>query len=89
MIKYFNVHYECLDARDDYSANGTKLHNGTIFPQWTTNEVLDDLDHDQLHAGEDFETNEQPDDGYDRIGAEGQKVIEQMMEMENIIKNSG
>src|ERR1700679_2947865 len=86
IIKYFNVRYECLDARDDYSANRNKLHNSTIFPQWTTNEVLDNLDDDQLHTGEDFETNEQADEEYDRIGAEGQKVIEQMMEMENIIK---
>ena len=52
--------------------------------------MLDDLDDDQLNSGESFENDKHVEDGhYDRIGNEGKHVIEQMMEMDNIIKNSG
>jgi hypothetical protein len=41
-MKYFNIRYECNDARDDYS---TQLKKGDgVFPQWMTSDTLDDLD---------------------------------------------
>jgi len=82
IIKYFNIRYECLDARDDYSANRKTLQNEGIFPQWATSDLL--------HSGAKFEVeNDGIDAEYDKIGEEGTKVIHQMLEMDNIIKNCG
>ena len=51
---------------------------------------MEDLDEEQLNSGENFEIDSLIiDDEYDRIGNEGEKVIEQMMEMDNIVKNCG
>jgi hypothetical protein len=90
LMKYFNVRYECLDARDDYSAMRKNTEDQGIFPQWTTNEILDDLDEDELNSGENFEDDNHISEAeYDRIGDEGRRVVEQMMEMDNIVKNCG
>ena len=48
IMKYFNVRYECLDARDDYSAR--KDESGGLSYHWATSDVLDELD--ELHADE-------------------------------------
>ena len=48
IMKYFNVRYECLDARDDYSAR--KDESGGLSYHWATSDVLDELD--ELHANE-------------------------------------
>jgi len=49
-----------------------------------------DLDDDLLHSGANFEVeNDGIDAEYDKIGEEGTKVIHQMLEMDNIIKNCG
>ncbi|KAH7905610.1 hypothetical protein BJ138DRAFT_1017478, partial [Hygrophoropsis aurantiaca] len=34
VMKYFNVRYECLDARDDYSAQMREDSNSRPFPEW-------------------------------------------------------
>ncbi|KIM84091.1 hypothetical protein PILCRDRAFT_56716, partial [Piloderma croceum F 1598] len=90
ILRYFNSRYECLDARDDYSANRDKQKGDVIFSQWSMDALLDDLDNENLIEGEDFGIDEHQVNGeYDRIGKEGEKVIEQMMEMDHIVKNSG
>src|ERR1700688_4597783 len=43
IMKYFNVRYECLDARDDYAAQMKKGDNIGIFSNW---DVYDNLDSD-------------------------------------------
>ena len=48
IMKYFNVSYECLDARDDYSAKTDESDD--ISYHWATSDVLDELD--KLHANE-------------------------------------
>ena len=61
-----------------------------IFSQWTTNEILDDLDEDELNSGENFEDdNHILEAEYDRIANERRWLVEQMMEMDNIVKNCG
>ena len=54
------------------------------------NDIIDDLDEDNLNSEENSQFDPQLLDGeYERMGNEGEKVVEQMMEMDNIIKNSG
>ena len=55
IMKYFNVRYECLDARDDYAAQMKKGDNVGIFSNWDVYDSLnsDILDHDFL-GGDDF-----------------------------------
>jgi hypothetical protein len=90
ILKYFNIRYECLDARDDYSSKRKNEQDQGIFPQWTLQDLPDDFDENLLHTGDDFElNNEDFDSEYDQIGKEGDKIIQQMLEMDNIIKNSG
>jgi len=58
IMKYFNVRYECLDARDDYSAKRVSGGSGISY-QWATADILDELDdlHDSelVTMGADFE----------------------------------
>ena len=55
IIKYLNVWYECLDARDDYAAQMNKGDNVRIFSNW---DIYDDLDFDFVDynsfKGDDF-----------------------------------
>jgi hypothetical protein len=48
IMMYFNLRYECLDARDDYSAKRDKDESGKSY-QWATSELLNELDnlHDE------------------------------------------
>jgi hypothetical protein len=54
-MKYFNVRYECLDARDDYAAQMKKGENVGIFSNWDVYDNLnsDILDHTSFE-GDDF-----------------------------------
>ena len=46
------------------------------MPQWTTEDMLDDLDDNQVNCGESFENDNHVEDGqYDRIGNEGKKSL--------------
>src|ERR1700674_2735908 len=76
IMKYFNLRYECLDARDDYSAKRDKKDGGISY-QWATANVLDDLDnlHDSELAlmGADFDPGEEYAVEEDAINALGKK----------------
>jgi hypothetical protein len=51
----FNLRYECLDARDDYSA---QLRQGAVLdgtcPQFMTSDMISHLDDDNIQNGGDF-----------------------------------
>jgi hypothetical protein len=50
------LRYECLDARDDYSAQlrkGELITDGTC-PQFITTEMVSHLDKDHIQEGADF-----------------------------------
>jgi hypothetical protein len=90
IIKYFNLRYECLDARDDYSARRKRGEKMTIFSQWSSDDVLNDLDNDLNQNGGDFEYDEhQLGNELDSIGEEGHKIIQHMMEIENVVRDAG
>jgi hypothetical protein len=62
VMKYFNVRYECLDARDDYSAKRDKEDDDKIKYQWATAETLDALDdthYAEAYSGADFDVEKQ------------------------------
>ncbi|KIM77367.1 hypothetical protein PILCRDRAFT_56408, partial [Piloderma croceum F 1598] len=84
IMKYFNLRYECLDARDDYSAKRDKNDNGISY-QWATADVLDDLDdlHDSEIAlmGADFDPGKEYDVEEDAINALGKKGMSRKNEM--------
>jgi hypothetical protein len=84
IMKYFNLRYECLDARDDYSAKRDKKDGGISY-QWATANVLDDLDdlHDSELAlmGADFDLGEEYAVEEDAINALGKKGMSRRNEM--------
>jgi hypothetical protein len=65
MLKYFNIRYECNNARDDYSAQLKKGDaSGGIFP-WISSETLDDLDDiDSNDQGRDFGDDDHDNEEY-------------------------
>jgi len=93
IMKYFDVRYECLDARDDYSAKRAKGDNGISY-QWATPDLLDELD--QLHeaelgmAGADFGASSEYDDDISGIvGRKGKHRLNEMLTAERTMKTAG
>jgi len=67
IMKFFNVRYECLDARDDYSTKHDKEDTEKIKYQWATSDMLgslDDMHYAEAYSGADFNA-EQLYDGYE------------------------
>ena len=96
LLQYFNIRYECNDARDDYS---TQLKKGDVldgaFPQWMSSEALNDLDDmDPYDQGADFGDND-PDDEvhgsakYSGLGKYGRQKQEEMDATKIGIKEAG
>ena len=44
-MKYFNIRYECIDARDEFSAQRDDERSKGLWCHWATEELLSDLDH--------------------------------------------
>jgi len=94
IMNYFNVRYECLDARDDHYAKRAK-GNGGISYQWATPELLDELDelHDSelVMAGADFNGTDYEDEGnmLTAVGKKGKRRNNDMLTAERIMKTAG
>lgn len=97
IMKFFNLRYECLDARDDYSAKRKeRLASGINF-QWATSEMLEGLDdfHDtelaignaNLDNGEEYD--DEIDDPLNVPGLRGRARKYEMMTAEKTMKQSG
>ncbi|KIM92271.1 hypothetical protein PILCRDRAFT_56974, partial [Piloderma croceum F 1598] len=89
IMKYFNVQYECLDARDDYAAQMKKSENVGIFSNWDVYDNLnsDILDHTSIE-GDDFVcdinlVNE------NNIGPKTEKRNRDMLHVEQIMQDAG
>jgi len=52
VMKNFNIRYECLDARDDFSVQLKQggVSSDGLFPQFMTTELLSDLDDDHMQT---------------------------------------
>ena len=91
-MKFFNIKYECLDARDDYSAQMKKKNEEDQISQWGSNpNHMDDIDDDY---GDNFETKIQPETNEDVSGLTvpgkgGSRRNAKMREMEEILRNAG
>ena len=83
IMKYFNVCYECLDARDDYAAQMKKGENVGIFSNW---DIYDNLNSDLLdhnsYEGDDFACDINIID-QDNIGPRTEKRNRDMIHMWN------
>src|SRR5882762_10850686 len=92
LMKFFNMCYECNDARDDYfKLLKEKNATGGVFPHWfnsDNNDHFDDDDDDD--DGADFMVHEEYEaDQYTSIGKKGQQRIEQMAEIQKIVTSAG
>ena len=88
LMKFFNICYECIDARDDYSKLlKQKNASSGVFTHWFGSDDNDHLDDDNYDDGivhEEYET-----DHYTSIGKKGQQKIEQMAEIQKIVTSAG
>jgi len=69
-MKFFNIRYECNDARDDYSKL-LKQKNASdgVFPHWFRADDHDNFDGDNYDDGSDFMVHEEYEaDQYTSIG---------------------
>src|SRR5258705_2672554 len=92
LMKFFNIRYECNDARDDYSKllKQTNASDG-VFPHWFRADDNDNFDGDKYDDdGSDFIVHEEHDaDQYTSIGKKGQQRMEQMAEIQKIVTLAG
>jgi hypothetical protein len=96
IMKYFNVKYECLDARDDYSAKRDKDDEDKIKYQWATSDVLgalEDMHDTEAYSGADFEVGRQYDgyeeDAFYALGKRGKNRRDAMSLAERTMNVSG
>ena len=80
LIKFFNIFYECNDARDDYSKLlKQKIATDDVFPHWFGSD-----DNDDFIVHEEYEA-----DQYTSVGKKGQQRMEQMAEIQKIVTSAG
>jgi len=102
IMEYFNIRYECLDARHDYSAQlrQENAFDDGIFPQFMTSETISDLDDNNINNGDEFVLNDDsadcdPDNNthgpnyYSSLGKHGSLIKAQMQAIENVVRNAG
>src|SRR5258705_1479644 len=90
-MKFFNIRYECNDARDDYSKL-LKQKNATdgVFPDWFGSDDNNNFDDDSYNDGDDFTVHEEYEaDQYTFVGKKGQQRMEQMAEIQKIVTSAG
>src|ERR1700733_2610171 len=91
LMKFFNIRYECNDARDDYSKL-LKQQNATdgVFPHWFKGDDNDNFDGDNYDDGSDLKVHEEYEaDQYTSVGKKGQQRMEQMAEIQKIVTSAG
>jgi hypothetical protein len=90
-MKFFNIRYECNDARDDYSKLlKQKNATGGVFPHWFNSDDNGHFDDDNCDDGADFMVHKEYEaDQYTSIGKKGQQRIEQMAEIQKIVTSAG
>lgn len=97
IMKYFGVRYECLDARDDYSAKREKDYSESIKFPWASSDnlrALDDMNHDNsMITSADYDNKSRGDyaDVIDekRAGKKFLSRLGNMQSAENIMRTSG
>jgi hypothetical protein len=92
LMRNFNLHYECIDAQDDYSAKLKKNEEDSgFFSSWASSDVLKDLEQNSFVEYDD-------DNPLDIITEESTyvepslkhiKKLNEMNQMENVVQNAG
>ena len=90
-MRFFNIRYECNDARDDYSKLSKQQNtNDGVFPHLFRADDNDDFDGDNYDDGDDFAAYEEHQvDQYTSVGRKGQQRLEQMAEIQKIVTSAG
>src|ERR1700677_2701811 len=90
LLRFFNLHYECNDARDDYSKL-LKQQNATdgVFPHWFRADDNDNFDGDNYDDSDIMVHEEYEADQYTSVGKKGQQRLEQMAEIQKIVTSAG
>ena len=85
-MRFFNILYECNDARDDYFKL-LKQQNTTdgVFPHWIRADDNDNFDGDDFDGGGDFTVHKE----YEADPYKGQQRLEQMAEIQKIVTSAG
>src|SRR3984885_8078821 len=90
-MKFFNIRYECNDARDDYSKL-LKQKNATdgVFPHWFKGDDNYNFDGDNYDDGSDLKVHEEYEaDQCTSVGKKGQQRMEQMAKIQKIVTSAG
>jgi hypothetical protein len=92
LMKFFNIRYECNDARDDFSKQLKEgIQNGGVFPQWFSADMMDELDkdseYDQNVDCDEFDESDPINHiKYLQPGRSGMRKIDQMHEIHEKLK---
>ena len=90
IMKYFNVHYECFNARDNYTAQMKKGEYVGIFSNWDVYDNLNDSFHNQNRGeGDDFECNMDVMDNDNIIRPKTEKWNKDMLQVESLLHTAG
>ena len=100
IMNNFNLRYECLDARDDFSTQFKQggLVSDEMCPKLMTVDMIEDMDNDSLNNGNDFGDDhgalddsdvEYSPNQYSALGVHGRLVKAQMDATENVVRNVG
>jgi len=94
IMKYFNIRYECLDARDDFSTKYNKSDAELIHYQWIMQDTLDELDKEYYsYNGDDFGIDQNVDnmegEHFNIPGPKGLHKLHTMMNAERTMQISG
>lgn len=91
LMKYFNLRYECLDARDDFSAELKKGEGKGIFDKFDEDYDMDDEDHHDTRpsGGDDSHYDHDRIVIDDRTGRATQNMQNKMKTMRNMMAVAG
>ena len=91
LMGFFNLRYECNDARDDYSAKLKKNEDKEgFFPSWASKDVLKDLDQNVIEYDDDeLGDKEVEQDIYLEPTSAHIRKLEEMNAIENVVQNAG
>jgi hypothetical protein len=92
LMKNFNLRYECNDARDDYYAKRRQGNQKSkLFASWATDDMLESLDDDLVQTHDESMEYELDESAYlyNSMFSENNSKIQQMNEIETVVKNAG
>ncbi len=94
LMQYFNVKYECHDARDDFHQQRKSKEKGASLPSWYNDETVEHYDQEDyvetvLNQMDSQDDSDEIPEEYKLVSAQTAKKDRQVKEMSNILENSG